>query len=151
MYLDKNRRFVYPNPFLRLSAFLLDSFIIVTPIAMLWGIIFGYHEMKTDDPKPYLLAIEIAAVWVVTSYLISKSGQTPGKKAFGMYVVSVGTFDKIGFWRASFRFVLWALCWLSLGVGFFIAFFSSNRQTLADKFSGTVVVRDIGEKQPKNV
>jgi len=147
MFLDKNRRFIYPNPLLRLSAFLLDSFLIVTPIAMLWGILFGYHEMKTDNPKPYLLAIEIAAVWLITSYLISKSAQTPGKKAFGMYVVSVGTFEKISFFRASFRFALWLLCWLSMGIGFFIAFFNSNRQTLADKFSGTVVVRDIGPKK----
>lgn len=147
MYLDKNRRFVYPNPLLRLSAFLLDSFIIVTPIAMLWGVIFGYHEMKTDNPKPYLLAIEIIAVWLITSYLISTRAQTPGKKAFGMYVVSVGNFEKISFTRASFRFLLWLLCWLSLGIGFFIAFFSRQRQTLADKFSGTVVVRDIGEKK----
>ncbi len=146
MYLDKNRRFVYPNPLLRLSAFLLDSFIIVTPIAMLWGVIFGYHEMKTDNPKPYLLAIEIIAVWLVTSYLISTRAQTPGKKAFGMYVVSVGNFEKISFARASFRFLLWLLCWVSLGIGFFIAFFSQQKQTLADKFSGTVVVRDIGEK-----
>lgn len=146
MYLDKNRRFVYPNPLLRLSAFLLDSFIIVTPIAMLWGVIFGYHEMKTDSPKPYLLAIEIIAVWLVTSYLISTRAQTPGKKAFGMYVVSVGNFEKISFARASFRFLLWLLCWVSLGIGFFIAFFSQQKQTLADKFSGTVVVRDIGEK-----
>lgn len=146
MYLDKNRRFVYPNPLLRLSAFLLDSFIIVTPIAMLWGIIFGYHEMKTDNPKPYLLAVEIIAVWLVTSYLISTKAQTPGKKAFGMYVVSVGNFEKISFARASFRFFIWLLCWVSLGIGFFIAFFSERKQTLADKFSGTVVVRDIGEK-----
>ncbi|HOI83527.1 MAG TPA: RDD family protein [Campylobacterales bacterium] len=146
MYLDKNRRFVYPNPLLRLSAFLLDSFIIVTPIAMLWGVIFGYHEMKTDNPKPYLLAIEIIAVWLVTSYLISTKAQTPGKKAFGMYVVSVGNFEKISFTRASFRFLLWLLCWVGLGIGFFIAFFSQQKQTLADKFSGTVVVRDIGEK-----
>ncbi len=146
MYLDKNRRFVYPNPLLRLSAFLLDSFIIVTPIAMLWGVIFGYHEMKTDNPKPYLLAIEIVAVWLITSYLISTRAQTPGKKAFGMYVVSVGNFEKISFARASFRFLLWLLCWVSLGIGFFIAFFSQQKQTLADKFSGTVVVRDIGEK-----
>lgn len=148
MYLDKNRRFVYPNPLLRLSAFLLDSFIIVTPIAMLWGVIFGYHEMKTDNPKPYLLAIEIIAVWLVTSYLISTRAQTPGKKAFGMYVVSVGNFEKISFARASFRFLLWLLCWASLGIGFFIAFFSQQKQTLADRFSGTVVVRDIGEKKP---
>ncbi len=147
MFLDENRRFIYPNPLLRLSAFLLDSFLIVTPIAMLWGVLFGYHEMKTDNPKPFLLAIEIAAVWLVTSYLISKSAQTPGKKAFGMYVVSVGTFEKVSFSRASFRFALWLLCWLSLGIGFFIAFFNSNRQTLADKFSATVVVRDIGPKK----
>jgi len=150
VYLDKNRRFVYPNPFLRLSAFLLDSFIIVTPIAMLWGILFGYHEMKTDNPKPYLLAVEITAVWLVTCYLLSTKAQTPGKRAFGMYVVSVGTFEKISFMRATFRFLLWTLCWLSLGIGFFAAFLSPIRQTLADKFSGVVVVRDIGEKQAKD-
>jgi uncharacterized RDD family membrane protein YckC len=148
VYLDKNRRFVYPNPLLRLSAFLLDSFIIVSPIAMLWGIIFGYHEMKTDNPKPYLLAIEVAAVWLITSYLISKNAQTPGKKAFGMYVVTMGDFEKPTFTRASFRFFLWLLCWVSMGIGFFIAFFNPQRRTLADKFSNTIVVRDIGEKKP---
>ncbi len=147
MYLDKNRRFAYPNPFLRLSAFLIDSFIIVTPLTMLWGVIFGYHEMKTDNPKPYLLAIEIIVVWLVTSYLISTRAQTPGKKAFGMYVVSARNFERISFLRASFRFLIWMLCWVSLGTGFFIAFFSRQRQTLADKLSSTVVVRDIGEKK----
>lgn len=146
MYLDKSRRFVYANPLLRLSAFLIDSFVIVMPIAMLWGVLFGYHEMKTDNPKPYLLAVEIIAVWLVTSYLISKKAQTPGKKALGLYVVSIGEFDKISFERASFRFLLWMFCWLTLGIGFFIAFLSQNRQTLADKFSRTVVVRDIGPK-----
>jgi len=146
MLLDKSRRFAYPNPLLRLSAFLIDSFIIVTPLAMLWGILFGYHEMKTDTPKPYLLAIEIVAVWLITSWLISRSAQTPGKKAFSMYVVSAGNFEKISFLRASVRFLIWIFCWLTLGIGFFVAFFNTKKQTLADRLSGTVVVRDIGAK-----
>ncbi len=149
MAIDKSRRFVYPNPLLRLSAFLLDSFIIVTPIAMLWGLLFGYHEMKTSTPSPYLLSIEIIAVWLISSYLISTKAQTPGKKAFGMYVVSIGDFEQISFARASLRFFIWMVCWASLGIGFFIAFFSKSRQTLADRLSGTVVVRDIGEKTEK--
>jgi uncharacterized RDD family membrane protein YckC len=147
MHLDKSRRFVYPNPLLRLSAFLLDSFLIVSPIAMLWGIIFGYHEMKTDNPKPYLLAIEIIAVWLITSWFISKGAQTPGKKAFSMYVVTVGDFEKPTFARASFRFLFWIICWFTMGIGFLVAFLNPQKRTLADKLSGTVVIRDIGAKE----
>ena len=146
MFVKKDRRYIYPNPFLRLSAFLLDSFLIVAPFALLWGVIFGYREMKTDNPSIYLTAVELAAFWLITSYMISKTGQTPGKKALGLYVIHSETFEKISFARASFRFLLWTISWLTLGAAFFMAFLSPKKQTLSDKFSKTLVVRDIGAK-----
>jgi uncharacterized RDD family membrane protein YckC len=84
--------------------------------------------------------------WLVIAWLYSAAFEssrrcaTPGKAAVGL-VVTTGDGQRLGFWRASLRFVGKIVSALPLGAGFAAADLSAHKRALHDVIAGTLVVR----------
>jgi uncharacterized RDD family membrane protein YckC len=69
------------------------------------------------------------------------SGQTLGKMAAGIRVVTADEAEPLSVGRAGLRTLMWALLALPAGLGFLTALFRSDHRGLHDRFAGTRVVR----------
>lgn len=76
-------------------------------------------------------------------YLIAftASGQTLGKMAAGIKVVTAASGSPPDLSRAILRTLLWVILALPVGLGFLTALFSRDHRGLHDRFAGTRVVR----------
>jgi len=145
--IDKSKRFVYASFWARLASFLIDGFLILSPVVLLIGILFGYDALKAKDPNRTLQLIEMLLVGIVFVYFWRKKGATPGKMAMKLYVVKEGVFEYITTTQAIVRYVGWLICWFTFGLGFLVIFFDKRKRSLADIMSKTVVVHKLDEAQ----
>jgi uncharacterized RDD family membrane protein YckC len=79
-------------------------------------------------------------------YLVAftAGGQTLGKMAMGIKVISTGATEQIDVPHSLLRTVLWLLLAIPAGLGFLTALFSPERRGLHDRFAGTRVIKGIG-------
>jgi len=77
------------------------------------------------------------------SYLVgfTAGGQTLGKMALGIRVVTAEDAEPLGIGRALQRTLIWAILAVPAGLGFITAFFSSDYRGLHDHLAGTRVIR----------
>jgi uncharacterized RDD family membrane protein YckC len=71
-------------------------------------------------------------------------GQTLGKMAMGIKVISTGTREQIDVPHSVLRTALWLLLAIPGGLGFVTALFSPERRGLHDLFAGTRVIKGVG-------
>jgi uncharacterized RDD family membrane protein YckC len=78
-------------------------------------------------------------------YLVAftAGGQTLGKMALGIRVVSADADEPLSVGRAALRTLMWAVLVLPAGLGFLTAAFRSDRRGFHDRFAGTRVVRTV--------
>jgi uncharacterized RDD family membrane protein YckC len=76
-------------------------------------------------------------------YLVAftAGGQTLGKMAMGIRVVSADEARPLDLGRAMLRTLLWLVLAIPAGLGFLTAFMTSDRRGLHDRVAGTRVVR----------
>jgi uncharacterized RDD family membrane protein YckC len=79
-------------------------------------------------------------------YLVAftAGGQTLGKMAMGIKVVSTGSSRQIDVPHSLLRTVLWLVLAIPAGLGFLTALFSPERRGLHDRFAGTRVIKGVG-------
>ena len=94
-------------------------------------------------PKAPLLAFFIVQNG---GYLVAftAGGQTLGKMAMGIKVISTGATGQIDVPHSLLRTVLWLLLAVPAGLGFLTALFSPERRGLHDRFAGTRVIKGVG-------
>lgn len=87
-----------------------------------------------------LFLVIFLATWFYYAGFESSGMQgTLGKRAMGIKVTDMDG-DQIGFGTATGRFLGKAISSLILGIGYFMAAFTSKKQALHDMIAGTVVV-----------
>ena len=125
----------------RLKAFLLDTFLITTPILYIviylvmgsgedfaqnrslgWGIIFAVH------------ASIILIFWL-------KNGQTPGLKAYDIKLVDALSKQRVSFIQVLIRYISTLFAVVSIFLLFF-PFFNKDKKTFQDLFSNTIIIND---------
>jgi uncharacterized RDD family membrane protein YckC len=74
------------------------------------------------------------------TYLEGSSGQTLGKKALGIRVISLDGGGSIGYGRAFIRYIGRIVSAIPLFLGYFWMLWDKENQTWHDKFAGSVVV-----------
>ncbi len=122
----------------RVKALITDMFMIYAPILY----ITAYLIM---DGKDDFQSSELAPIMGVTIYgfiyalLLSKFGQTPGKKAYELKVVDDKTGEYIGFFKSIFRFVAFLFTAATL-LGLLLPFYRKDNKALHDLLCGTIVV-----------
>ena len=125
----------------RLKAFLLDTFLITTPIlyiviylimgsgeefsqnrAMGWGIIFFVYSMI------------ILILWL-------KNGQTPGLKAYDIKLVDNLTKQRVSVIQVLVRYITTLFAVVSIFL-LFTPFFNKDKKTFQDILSNTIIIND---------
>jgi uncharacterized RDD family membrane protein YckC len=125
----------YPD---RIKALITDMFMIYAPILYLitYVILGGKDEFQSSQWAPLMGVTLYGLIYAV---LLSKFGQTPGKKAYEIEVVDDKTFEKIGFFRAFIRFVAFLFS-ATILLGLLTPFYRKDRKALHDIICSTVEI-----------
>ena len=136
---DTKQKATYAKTSERIKAFITDLFMIYAPILYVITYIFmdGKDEFQASNIAPFL-GVSIYAL--VYSILVSKFGQTPGKKAYEIKIVDAKSGELLGFWRSLCRFVMFLFSSAIL-LGLMTQFYRKDNRTLHDLVCGSVVVK----------
>ena len=97
------------------------------------------------DGKDTFQASQMAQLAGVSLYaliyaiFISKSGQTPGKKAYDLKVVDAKTFKNISFTKSLLRFILFLFS-ATILLGLLVPFYRKDKKSLHDILCSTVEI-----------
>ena len=121
----------------RIKALIVDLFMIYMPIMyiMTYGFLNGKDDLATSTLAPLAATTVYGLVYAV---FLSRTGQTPGKKAYDIQVVDTKTHQKIVIYRAFFRFITF-LFTVTTVLGLFLPLIRRDKRTLHDLLSGTTV------------
>ncbi len=124
----------------RLKAFLTDTFMITMPILyIVIYFIMGDREGFRAHMGQGWLIILMAHFAATIAFWYFKKGQTPGMKAYELYLVDNATGEKPGLLKLILRYVMLQVAILSF-FGMFVPFLLKSRAGLHDLVSGTCIV-----------
>jgi uncharacterized RDD family membrane protein YckC len=133
----------------RLAAYLLDTIILVLPPLVL--VVAVVVADPADDSAAWYVALLAYVAWFVLPFVYftffhgDPRGQTPGKRALGIRVVSDMTGEPIGYGRAFGRYVMTVVFGFLLMIPWLLDYlwplWDRKNQSLHDKIVGSVVVR----------
>ncbi len=128
----------------RFMAMVLDIFILAAVDAVviyftmqICGITIGEVGILPKGPLLAFLLVQNGGYLVI----FTAGGQTLGKMATGIKVVTAGSGSPLAPGRAALRTLIWMLLAVPAGVGLLTAVMSHDRRGLHDRFAGTRVVR----------
>ena len=131
--------FPYAKASQKIKAFLTDSFMLMMPILyvviyMVMGGREGFEEQKALG----WAYIFVPLVIVQTLFMI-KTSQTPGYKAYNIYIIDNNTGEKPSAFVILFRNLCAVLSFFSV-FGWVMMFFRKDSKTLHDLLSRTAIV-----------
>lgn len=98
-------------------------------------------DFASFEPTSPETASAALITYFYAGYMLSRSGQTIGRKALGIKVVDADTGETAGYIRAGLRDSVGRSLSLFLGgVGYFLAFVRKDRRTLHDLIFSTRVI-----------
>jgi len=123
----------------RFKAWVIDMFMIYVPLLYFttYVILDGKEAFQSNN-----LAIfaDTALFGIILALFWSKKGQSPGLKAYDLYLIDSNTKQKPSFIRSLWRYVAYLFSGVTL-VGLLIGFFRKDRKNLHDLLSHTYVRR----------
>jgi uncharacterized RDD family membrane protein YckC len=132
-------KYIYARYSDRIKAFITDMFMIYMPIMyFITYIVFNGKEDFQESQLAPFIAVSIYAF--IYSILLSKFGQTPGKKAYDLKVVDDKSGDYIGFFRSLLRYFMFLLTATTI-IGALLPFYTKNKKSLHDLICNTLVVK----------
>jgi uncharacterized RDD family membrane protein YckC len=122
----------------RVKAFITDMFMIYAPIlyVIAYVVMSGKDDFQSSNVAPF---IGVTLYGFIYAILLSKFGQTPGKKAYEIKVVDDKSGEYISFFRALFRFFAFLFSATTL-LGLFLPFYRRDKKALHDLICKTIVV-----------
>ena len=128
----------YANSVDKIKAFITDMFMIYAPVLYLiaYVVMDGKDEFQASQLAP-LVGVTIYGLIYAT--LISKFGQTPGKKAYTMKVVDETTHEHISFIRALWRFIAFLFS-ATILLGLFTGLYRKDKKSLHDILAKTIEI-----------
>ncbi|MCK9472089.1 RDD family protein [Sulfurimonas sp.] len=122
----------------RVKAFITDLFMIYAPILYLitYVALDGKDAFQSSQLAPL---IGVSLYGLIYAVLLSKFGQTPGKKAYELKVVDDKTGKNLSFFRALLRFVAFLFTATTL-LGLLVPFYRKDKKALHDIICNTLVV-----------
>jgi uncharacterized RDD family membrane protein YckC len=96
----------------------------------------GKDEFQSSQFAPLMGVLLYALIYAV---LISRFGQTPGKKAYNIKVVDDKTYKNISFFRAFLRFIAFLFS-ATILLGLLTPFYRKDKKALHDIICSTVEI-----------
>ena len=134
----ENLKIKYANSIDKIKAFITDMFMIYAPILYIitYLVMGGKEEFQESQLAPL---IGVALYGFIYAFLISKFGQTPGKKAYTIKVVDEKTLENISFLRALWRFVMFLFS-ATILLGLFTGMYRKDKKSLHDIICHTIEI-----------
>ena len=131
-------KYIYAKYTSRIKAFIIDMFMIYAPILYIsaYVIMDGKDNFQASQLAP-LLSTTIYGI--IYALLLSKFGQTPGKKAYEMKVVDSKNGNHIGFFRALIRFIAFLFTSATV-LGLLLPLYRKDKKALHDILVNSLVV-----------
>jgi len=122
----------------KIKAFITDMFMIYAPIlyVIAYVVMGGKDEFQSSQLAPLM---GVSMYGLIYAILISKFGQTPGKKAYTMKVVDDKTHENISFFRALFRYLAFLFS-ATILLGLFTGFYRKDKKSLHDIICNTIEI-----------
>ena len=113
---------------------------IYAPILYIITYIFmgGKDDFQNSNLAPFIGVSLYALIYTV---LVSKFGQTPGKKAYEIKIVDAKNGENLSFLRAFCRFIMFLFS-ASILIGLLVQFYRKDNRTLHDLICGSVVIEE---------
>jgi uncharacterized RDD family membrane protein YckC len=135
---DLKQKYQYARYVDRIKALITDLFMIYAPI--LYTITYVIMNGKDDFQSSQLAPLAGVLLYgIIYALLLSRSAQTPGKKAYEMKVVDIKTGQNLSFFRAFYRFIAFLFS-ATILLGLFVPFYRKDNRALHDLIAGSVVV-----------
>lgn len=133
---------------LKIKAFITDMFMIYAPIlyVLAYVVMDGKDEFQASQMAPL---IAVCTYGLIYATLISKFGQTPGKKAYAIKVVDDKTYKNISFIRACLRFIAFLFS-ATIVIGLIIPWYRKDKKALHDIICSTVEIVEEENKYKVN-
>lgn len=126
--------------FARVKSFIIDMFMIYTPILYILAYLFyGGAENFRESHSAHIIALALF-VGIDTLLNGSSSLKTPGKKAYEQSVVDIESGERIGYMRYFLRAVIFLLS-NSVLLGFLVPFYRHDKRGLHDILTHSVVIK----------
>ena len=136
---EVKQKYIYALYIDRIKSFITDMFMIYAPILyIITYLVLGSKEDFQDSQLAPLIAVSLYGL--IYAILISKFGQTPGKKAYDLKVVDDKTGKNIGFFRAICRFIMFLFTATTL-LGLVLPFYRNDKKAFHDLVCSTLVVK----------
>ena len=129
----------------RIKALIVDLFMIYMPIMyiMTYLILDGKDDLQSSNLAPFIATLVYGFIY---SIFVSRTGQTPGKKAYEIQVVDLKTRKKISYLRSFLRFCAFLFTITTL-FGVFLPLVRKDNRMLHDILVMTTIVEtSLGEK-----
>jgi uncharacterized RDD family membrane protein YckC len=135
------QKVVYAKYTDKIKALITDIFMMYIPILYIITYVFldGKDDFQASQSAPF---IAVSLYGVIYALLISKFGQTPGKKAYKIKVVDVKTHRQISFLRAFLRFIAFLFS-ATILLGLILPFYRKDKRALHDLLAKTSEISDI--------
>lgn len=125
---------------LRFRAFLIDIFLIYVPILYAFYFVLGSSkDFVASDFIPFCCTFLFG--FIQTLFLNYKA-QSPGLKAYDLYLIDLKTGKKLTFLRILWRYVLFIVSF-GLLFGFFVSFLRKDRLNFHDILTQSCIVLKI--------
>jgi uncharacterized RDD family membrane protein YckC len=138
----------YANWLMRVAARIVDGVLTSIPYFVFLPLIliFG-HDTSGNITAAfflfYFIALVVVLIFAIWNEFIRQgsTGQTLGKSALGIRLISINTGQPIGGGMAFVRYLCHIVDGLACYIGYLWPLWDARRQTFADKIMNTVVVR----------
>jgi len=133
-----NEKVIYAKIAERIKAFITDMFMIYIPILYIltYLVMDGKDSFQSSTLAPF---IGVSLYGFISSILLYKFGQTPGKKAYLIKVVDASTLQNISFFQALLRFISFLFS-ATILLGLIVPFYRKDKRSLHDLIAKTVVI-----------
>ncbi len=138
---------VYARYVDRIKAFITDMFMINMPILYFttYVILNGKDDFQSSSLAQFLAVV---AYGVVYALFLSKTGQTPGKKAYGIKVVKADTKELLNPLMAFLRFFAFSISAFTI-IGVLLPLYNKRKRALHDILLNTIEI-EIQESENVN-
>ncbi|PHR73534.1 MAG: hypothetical protein COA66_03865 [Arcobacter sp.] len=123
----------------RFKSFLLDSFLLTTPIVYLvmYVIMDGGDSFSQNRAMGWLTILALHLPLIVIMWIAKK--QTPGLKAYELEVLDDKNYSRISLLQAIIRYLITLLSIISFFL-LFVPFFRKDKKTIQDIISNTIIL-----------
>lgn len=134
---------------MRAKAFLIDIFLLYVPIVYVSYFLLGSKEAFKDNQVVIFLCW--ALFGIIQGIFLRVKAQSPGLKAYDLYLIDKNTGRKLSFLRIILRYIIFLIGCAFFFIGLFISFMRKDTLTLHDLLSQSYIVKKVEHAKKENL